>query len=55
MNDDFLSGYIFLAEGEKDPRNLTVAFAIDRVVAVEFDITRHVEVAPRVSPRYTPG
>ncbi|KAH9930313.1 ARM repeat-containing protein [Fomitopsis serialis] len=41
--DDFLSGYISLAEGEKDPRNLCIAFAIDRVLLLEFDITAHVE------------
>lgn len=40
----FLDGYINLAEGEKDPRNLLVAFAIARVVLIEFDIHRHVEV-----------
>lgn len=44
MNKDFLDGYIYLAEGEKDPRNLLVAFTIARVILIEFDITRHVEV-----------
>ncbi|EIN09656.1 ARM repeat-containing protein [Punctularia strigosozonata HHB-11173 SS5] len=43
MGAEFIEGYIYLAEGEKDPRNLTVAFAIDRVIAIEFDITRHLE------------
>jgi len=42
---DFLDGYIPLAEGEKDPRNLMIAFAIARVVAIEFDISTHVEVS----------
>ena len=46
MNKEFLDGYIFLAEGEKDPRNLLTAFAIARVILIEFDITRHVEVRP---------
>ena len=44
MGKEFLSGYISLAEGEKDPRNLLLAFAIDRVLLLEFDIPAHVEV-----------
>jgi hypothetical protein len=44
MGPDFLTGYIALADGEKDPRNLMVAFAIARVIGIEFDIKRHVEV-----------
>ena len=44
MNEEFLAGYINLAEGEKDPRNLLLAFAIDRVLLIEFDIKHHVEV-----------
>jgi DNA repair/transcription protein MET18/MMS19 len=41
---EFLDGYISLAEGEKDPRNLMTAFAIARVILIEFDISLHVEV-----------
>ena len=44
MGDRFLSGYIALADGEKDPRNLMVAFAIARVLAIEFDISTKFEV-----------
>jgi DNA repair/transcription protein MET18/MMS19 len=44
MGDEFLSGYIKLAEDEKDPRNLLLAFAIDRVILLEFDIANHIEV-----------
>lgn len=44
MGDSFLSGYITLADGEKDPRNLMVAFAIARVLALEFDISAKFEV-----------
>lgn len=44
MGDEFLDGYISLAEGEKDPRNLLVAFAIARVLLIEFDVKRHIEV-----------
>ncbi|KAK0501497.1 ARM repeat-containing protein [Armillaria luteobubalina] len=43
MDKDFLAGYITLADGEKDPRNLLVAFAIARVILVEFDISDFVE------------
>ncbi|PBK72546.1 ARM repeat-containing protein [Armillaria solidipes] len=43
MNKEFLAGYITLADGEKDPRNLLVAFAIARVILVEFDISDFVE------------
>jgi DNA repair/transcription protein MET18/MMS19 len=44
MGDSFLSGYITLADGEKDPRNLMVAFSIARVLALEFDISAKFEV-----------
>jgi DNA repair/transcription protein MET18/MMS19 len=43
MGDQFLSGYIALADGEKDPRNLMVAFAIARVLTLEFDISNKLE------------
>ena len=45
MGEEFLTGYINLAEGEKDPRNLLVAFAIARVLLIEFDTKHHVEVS----------
>ncbi|PPQ72316.1 hypothetical protein CVT26_007273, partial [Gymnopilus dilepis] len=41
MGKTFLDGYVGLAEGEKDPRNLIVAFAIARVILIEFDIHEH--------------
>jgi hypothetical protein len=44
MGSKFLTNYIALADGEKDPRNLMVAFAIARVIGIEFDIKQHVEV-----------
>jgi DNA repair/transcription protein MET18/MMS19 len=44
MSSEFISGYIRLADGEKDPRNLMLAFAVDRVIGVEFDISKHAEV-----------
>ncbi|KAH9990918.1 ARM repeat-containing protein [Russula vinacea] len=51
MGEQFLSGYIALADGEKDPRNLMVAFAIARVLALEFDIsTKFEDLAPANDP-----
>lgn len=46
--EQFLSGYAGLASGEKDPRNLLVAFKIARVILTEFDISKHVEVGARL-------
>ncbi|KEI36566.1 uncharacterized protein L969DRAFT_90937 [Mixia osmundae IAM 14324] len=43
MGNTFLSGYCKLATGEKDPRNLRLAFSIARVILVEFDIAERVE------------
>lgn len=44
LGNEFLRGYIQLAEGEKDPRNLLLAFSIARVMLIEFDISNHVDV-----------
>ena len=44
MGADFLKGYTALAEGEKDPRNLLLAFSIDRVLLLEFDVKPFIEV-----------
>jgi Dos2-interacting transcription regulator of RNA-Pol-II len=49
MGNEFLSGYITLAEGEKDPRNLLLAFAINRVILIEFNINDFVEVCTSTS------
>lgn len=38
MGTDFLKGYVDLAEGEKDPRNLFYLFAMDRVILIEWDL-----------------
>ncbi|KAH9913980.1 ARM repeat-containing protein [Epithele typhae] len=43
LGEEFVRGYINLAEGEKDPRNLLLAFAIDRVLLIEFDTQRFIE------------
>ena len=44
MGKEFITGYTSFIDGEKDPRNLLVAFAIARVILIEFDVTEHVEV-----------
>lgn len=44
MGADFLKGYTELADGEKDPRNLLLAFSIDRVLLLEFDVKPYIEV-----------
>jgi len=38
MGPRFLSGYCSLVEGEKDPRNLVVAFKLAKVILIEFDL-----------------
>ncbi|KAF8587853.1 ARM repeat-containing protein [Ramaria rubella] len=43
MGDEFIQGYVEIAEGEKDPRNLLLAFSIARVVLIEFDISKYVD------------
>jgi len=48
MGGQFLSGYAVLASGEKDPRNLLVAFKIARVILTDFDISKHLEVSTRL-------
>jgi DNA repair/transcription protein MET18/MMS19 len=50
MGKEFLDGYVGLADGEKDPRNLIVAFAIARVILIEFDIRERVEVSSPCPP-----
>jgi hypothetical protein len=45
----FVAGYISLAEGEKDPRNLIVSFAIVRVLLIEFDVTSQIDVCIIIS------
>ncbi|TFY54747.1 hypothetical protein EVG20_g9585, partial [Dentipellis fragilis] len=43
MGTEFISGYVNLADGEKDPRNLLVGFAISCVILVEFDVKSKIE------------
>lgn len=44
MGEAFVKGYIGLAEGEKDPRNLLLAFALDKVILLEFEASKFIEV-----------
>ncbi|KAI0035332.1 ARM repeat-containing protein [Vararia minispora EC-137] len=54
MGNDFITGYVALAEGEKDPRNLMLAFAIDRVILIEFDIKEKIEDLFNITACYFP-
>ncbi|EKM50673.1 uncharacterized protein PHACADRAFT_178404 [Phanerochaete carnosa HHB-10118-sp] len=54
LGAEFLDGYVGLAEGEKDPRNLLVAFAIARVLVIEFDIKQHIEALFNITFCYFP-
>lgn len=44
MGSPFITGYIRLAEGEKDPRNLIISFAIVRILLIEFEVAPQIEV-----------
>ncbi|KIK08924.1 hypothetical protein K443DRAFT_671974 [Laccaria amethystina LaAM-08-1] len=54
LGKKFVGNYIALAEGEKDPRNLVVAFAIARVILIEFDISEYVESLFNITFCYFP-
>lgn len=45
MGEEFVTGYVKLADGEKDPRNLIISFSIVRVMLIEFNITSNVDVS----------
>lgn len=44
MSADFVFGFIQCLDGEKDPRNLMLAFTLIKSIIQEFDIAQHVEV-----------
>ncbi|KAH7105998.1 ARM repeat-containing protein [Auriculariales sp. MPI-PUGE-AT-0066] len=54
MGDTFIRGYIALAEGEKDPRNLILSFALVRIIILEFDFERFVDSLFDISFCYFP-
>lgn len=41
---DFVIGFIQAMDGEKDPRNLLLAFSLVKLIIQEFDISKRVEV-----------
>ncbi|TFK51878.1 ARM repeat-containing protein [Heliocybe sulcata] len=43
IQTQFVPAYIALVNGEKDPRNLVLCFAIDRVLLLEFNVKNHIE------------
>ncbi|KZT25249.1 ARM repeat-containing protein [Neolentinus lepideus HHB14362 ss-1] len=43
ISKHFVPGYISLVNGEKDPRNLILCFAIDRVLLLEFEVKNYIE------------
>ncbi|KAG9001211.1 hypothetical protein FRB90_011657 [Tulasnella sp. 427] len=43
LGDEFPRKYVSLVEGEKDPRNLLLAFSIDRVVLIEWEVKSYIE------------
>ena len=45
LAEPFVVGLTDLVAGEKDPRNLMIVFSVLKVVMVEWDISRHVEVS----------
>ncbi|KAJ7464465.1 ARM repeat-containing protein [Mycena latifolia] len=54
MKSAFIAPYIALADGEKDPRNLLLAFAIARVILIEFDPAPHIEALSNIVFCYFP-
>jgi DNA repair/transcription protein MET18/MMS19 len=44
MGQDFVIGFIQAMDGEKDPRNLLLAFSLVKLIIHEFDISQRVEV-----------
>ncbi|BFZ62177.1 hypothetical protein YB2330_003259 [Saitoella coloradoensis] len=54
MGDRFVKGLIKVMQGEKDPRNLMIAFSVMKVVLVEWEIEKHVEELFDVTYCYFP-
>lgn len=44
MGPVFLNSYTKMVDGEKDPRNLLMLFAMGRVILLEFDVEALIEV-----------
>ncbi|KAI9302458.1 Dos2-interacting transcription regulator of RNA-Pol-II-domain-containing protein [Cunninghamella echinulata] len=54
INNELVFGYCRLMDGEKDPRNLMIAFEVIRTVINHFDISAHVEDLFEVTFCYFP-
>ncbi|KAH7056582.1 Dos2-interacting transcription regulator of RNA-Pol-II-domain-containing protein [Linnemannia elongata] len=54
MSSDFVFGFIQCLDGEKDPRNLMLAFTLIKNIIQEFDIAQHVEDLFEVTFCYFP-
>ncbi|KAI7872463.1 Dos2-interacting transcription regulator of RNA-Pol-II-domain-containing protein [Spinellus fusiger] len=54
INNEFISGFIQMVDGEKDPRNLMCAFKLIRSIIEHFDISGHVEDLFEVTFCYFP-
>ncbi|RUS33413.1 Dos2-interacting transcription regulator of RNA-Pol-II-domain-containing protein [Jimgerdemannia flammicorona] len=54
LGDDFVFGFTQIMDGEKDPRNLLLAFGLIKNIIHEFDIASHVEDLFEVTFCYFP-
>ncbi|KAL1925687.1 uncharacterized protein VTP21DRAFT_570 [Calcarisporiella thermophila] len=54
LGSDFVLGFVQALDGEKDPRNLMLAFTLAKRIIDEFDITNHVEDLFEVTFCYFP-
>ncbi|CAG8610375.1 3379_t:CDS:10 [Ambispora leptoticha] len=54
MGSEFVFGFIQVMDGEKDPRNLLLAFSLVKYIIANFDINEHVEGLFEVTFCYFP-
>ncbi|RHZ75216.1 hypothetical protein Glove_216g121 [Diversispora epigaea] len=54
LGTEFVKGFIQAMDGEKDPRNLLLAFSLVKLIIKEFDISQHVEELFEVTFCYFP-
>ncbi|CAG8443712.1 9188_t:CDS:10 [Diversispora eburnea] len=54
LGTEFVKGFIQAMDGEKDPRNLLLAFSLVKLIIKEFDISEHVEELFEVTFCYFP-
>lgn len=46
ISNSFITSYCQHVQGEKDPRNLLVAFRLAKVILTDFDVSQTIEVSP---------